>query len=119
VDLAAILKARETEDGEVSAMAALLGGLQATFGADYFTAQDVDKLGMRYSSPTEAETWTTPVTTLLEEATGKPMRQPMNAQQIGKRLQMVVGRPAEVDGSILKLERYADPRGNKYRVKRS
>jgi hypothetical protein len=120
VDFAAILNARENEDSGVSAMAALLIGLHATFGEQLFTAQDVERLDTTFSSATEAETWTTPVRTLIEEATGKPMRNPVNAQQIGKRLQMVVGRPAEVDGGILKLERIADARnGNKYRVKRS
>jgi hypothetical protein len=120
VDFAAILNARENEDSGVSAMAALLSGLYATFGEKLFTAQDVDKLDTTFGSPTEDETWTRSPETLLEEATGKPMRRPINAQQIGKRLQMVVGRPAEVDSSVLKLERFADPRnGNKYRVKRS
>jgi hypothetical protein len=117
VDFAKILSARETEDTEVSAMAALLSGFRATFDQS-FTAQDVAQLHAGYTDPNETIVWTRPVQALLEDATGRPFpRGTPNTQQIGKRLQMIVGRPAGVEHKILTLERTPDTRhGNKYRV---
>jgi hypothetical protein len=119
VDFDNILRARESEDIGVSAMAALLGGLKAEFGGNYFTATDVENLPAHFAMPDGTSVWTMPFQSALEEASGKPFpRTGPDARAIGKRLGMVVGRPVDVDNGILTLERTPDPkRGNAYRVR--
>ena len=119
IDFAAILRARESEDTEVSGLSVLLRGLWGTYGGNQFTADELAHLAVNLSgSPTQAA-WALPVQAALEEATGKPFPPniPLDARKVGKRLQMVVGRPVQVDSNVLTLARTANAKaGNRYHV---
>jgi hypothetical protein len=120
IDLAKVLHARESEDIEVSAMAMLLSGLQETFGDRSFTAQEVADIPDGFEAANDAEDpRAVPVRTLLEDAIGKPFpKGNLSANLVGKRLQMIADRPAQVDDRVLMIERTSNPkRGNTYKIK--
>ena len=116
INFAEILRARESEDTEVSGLLILLRGLWGTYGANQFTAGDLLQLAL--SSSPAASAWALPVRAALEEATGKRFpTDVIDAAKIGKRLQMVVGRPVQDNNAVLTLRRTANAKeGNRYNV---
>ncbi len=117
VKLDEILSARESEDAEVTGMAALLSGLLGTFGTGDFTAAQLLHLAHNLPSSEHASEWILPVQAALEEATGKPFAGSFEARTVGKKLQIVVGRPVQIGADIIVLHRVSDSKaGNRYRV---
>jgi hypothetical protein len=118
IDFAEILRARESEDTEISGMSALLRGLWGTYGSNQFTAAELTLLATNQNGSGKEACWTLPVQAALEEATGRPFKNTfLEARNVGKHLQMVVGRPVQVDNAVLTLNRIANSKtGNRYNV---
>jgi hypothetical protein len=112
-----ILRARASEDAEVTGMTALLSGLLGTYGANQFTAAELAQLANNLTGSEHASHWVLPIHAALEEATGKPFGNSYEARDIGKKLQMVVGRPVQLGADVVMLQRDQDSKaGNRYRV---
>jgi hypothetical protein len=98
-------------------MAALLSGLLGTFGTNQFTAAQLVELARNPGLSDHANQWILTVQTALEEATGKPFGGSFDARTVGKKLQIVVGRPVQIGADILVLHRVPDSKaGNRYHV---
>ena len=117
IDLGEILRAGEGEGEEVSGVSILLRCLRKAFGDEQFTAEEVAEL---HNAGSLEQDVPCAMRATLEDATGKPFPpQPsmLEARKVGKRLQMIVGRPVQVDEGVLVLQRTANPKiGNRYRV---
>jgi hypothetical protein len=119
INFAEILRACENEDTEVSGLSILLRGLHGTYGNDPFTAANLVHFALNLIGSPAQPAWVLPVQAALEEATGKPFPSGtlLDARKVGKRLQMVVGRPVQNGNVILTLRRSAnDKEGNRYTV---
>jgi hypothetical protein len=135
VDFGALLAAGEMEEEETSGMRELVLLLQEAFGARLFSAADLAALlqaptvaaaaAPQYSGPREefeqraALERAQALRAALEGATGKalPSGAAATARQVGKRLQMVVGRPVELGGGgIGTVKARPGHEANAYRV---
>jgi hypothetical protein len=97
VDFAKILSTRESEDTEVSATSTLLQCFQGSF-PNSFISDDVAKLADSLRLSNHATPCPSDLQPVLEEASGKPFpRKGMDPRSIGKKLQMLVGKPVAVD----------------------
>jgi hypothetical protein len=115
VDFAELFRAHESTDVEVTGLAVLLDGLQKSFGTRSFVAGDLLPLCQRMTG--ENAEWLVPAKTALEDASGLPFSGEVNARQIGRRLQILSGRPVQVENAVLKLECLQNARdGNRYRL---
>jgi hypothetical protein len=120
VNFEAILRAREAEDPEQSALATLLRVLQEHFSDAWFTAGDLANLADPSGFQTaDTASGSESVRVLLEQATGKEFPPgAIKAAKIGKMLQIFGTRPVMSEDRILSLERLRNAKeGNKYRVK--
>jgi hypothetical protein len=118
IDFGEILRARESEDAETSGVSALLHCLREAFGDEQFTAEQVAGLANGHGLDLETKVPCS-MQAALEEATAKPFPRGgvLDGQKVGKRLQMIVGRPAQVSDRVLTLQRIANAKtGNRYRV---
>jgi hypothetical protein len=118
IDLDVIFKARESDDTEASSVASLLVSLRGVYGEKSFTSSEVSTLSNGMGRPTD-DPELIDIRALLEDATAKPFSRgcSLNGHNVGKRLQMIAGRPVQADGQVLTLERITDAkRGNRYRV---
>jgi hypothetical protein len=117
IDFGKILQARESEDAEVSGLSNLLRCLWEAFGDKEFTAEQVVQLDNWPNGSENVAAFS--MRQALEEATGKPFLKlsDFEPRKVGKRLQMIVGRPVEFDCIVLTLQRIANAKtGNRYRV---
>ena len=117
VDFNEILRAHESNNPEVTALAMLLHGLKGTFGEKFFGSEDVLATTHGRTMSGDNEGWPRSPQTLLEEASGKRFLGDVNARQIGHKLGVLWGRPVEFEGRVLRLERDENAkRGHRYRV---
>jgi hypothetical protein len=129
VDFGALFSANETSDEAVGAMGRLLGQLEAQFGSRHFTSaeiaaladstvdddQDGDLDDAAGSDPKAR--YRTIIEDLAAATHSEWKRGEITTHLIGKKLQMVHDRPADVDGRVVFLRCRPDKsRGNRYRI---
>ena len=105
VDFGKIMQARDNEDAEASGIATLLQCLEETFHDEEFTAEEVAEVARNFEPKAPC-----PIEATLEEATARPFPRStvLDGQKVGKRLQMIVGRPVLVGDRVLTLQRTAN-----------
>ncbi len=120
VDFNEILRAHESNDAEVTGMVVLYRGLRKTFRESLFTASEVWQLSQAPGMGEPSDDWPISVMAALEEASGTPFLKASadkDSKTIGRRLQLLSGKPAAVGDEILRLDLVPNAaRGNRYRI---